>query len=143
MRRRQKNPLSPILLWRIAPDSSLYTNTGITELGESWSETVFGRVKTAADDTVGTAVYLLAEVIARIIRPARRLSPSCILPHSFPVETPVCRAVMPDFSNSPKELALFFCRKWPFWGIYRRDPHHILIRRTYSIFLISALGHSD
>jgi type IV pilus assembly protein PilY1 len=53
------NPAAPQLLWRIAPDSNYYTDTVIPELGESWSEAAFGRVKTSAGDTEGTAVLFI------------------------------------------------------------------------------------
>lgn len=53
------DPVSPQLLWRIAADSNYYTDTVIPELGESWSEPSFGRVKTSAGDTNGTAVFFI------------------------------------------------------------------------------------
>jgi type IV pilus assembly protein PilY1 len=53
------DPYSPLLLWRIAPDSIFHTDTEIAELGESWSEPVFGRVKTAPGDMVGTDVVFI------------------------------------------------------------------------------------
>jgi type IV pilus assembly protein PilY1 len=38
---------------------NFYTETEIAELGESWSEPVFGRVKTSPGDTVGTEVAFI------------------------------------------------------------------------------------
>jgi len=53
-------PDNPVFLWRISPDSSFSPDVLIPELGQSWSEPQFGRVKTAADDTVGTPVFFIS-----------------------------------------------------------------------------------
>ncbi len=52
-------PDNPVFLWRISPDSSFSPDVLIPELGQTWSEPQFGRVKTAADDTVGTPVFFI------------------------------------------------------------------------------------
>ena len=46
------DPESPRYLWRI-------DDSNVPELGESWSEPQFGRVKTSASDTVGTSVFFI------------------------------------------------------------------------------------
>ena len=62
------DPERPAFLWRISPtnDTSLWhlpsavaPNTIIPELGQTWSEPVFGRVKTDDDDLVGTPVFFI------------------------------------------------------------------------------------
>jgi len=53
------DPYSPLLLWRIAPSSEFHTDTVIPELGESWSEPAFGRIRTAANDETGTEVFFI------------------------------------------------------------------------------------
>ena len=58
-------PFSPKFHWRINPedDSGIYgwagPNNTISELGETWSEPQFGKVKTSAGDTVGTPVFFV------------------------------------------------------------------------------------
>ena len=51
-------PDEPKYLWRISGTSESYT-TFIPELAESWSNPVFGRVKTTDTDTVGTPVLFI------------------------------------------------------------------------------------
>jgi type IV pilus assembly protein PilY1 len=46
------NPNAPVILWTIGPSVSL-------DLGETWSEPVFTRVKTSAGDTTGTPVMVV------------------------------------------------------------------------------------
>lgn len=62
------DPREPIFLWRIScsNDAGLFKlppgarpDVIIPELGRTWSEPVFGRVKTADDDTVGTPVFFI------------------------------------------------------------------------------------
>lgn len=62
------DPEDPKFLWMISPfdhTSSLNLPSGagpdviVPELGETWSEPVFGKVKTADDDTVGTPVFFI------------------------------------------------------------------------------------
>jgi type IV pilus assembly protein PilY1 len=52
-------PDQPVFLWRISADNSFSPDHVISELGESWSEPRFGRVKTSDTDTVGTAVFFI------------------------------------------------------------------------------------
>ena len=56
------NPEAPIFLWRINRTSDLAyapPNYVISQLGESWSEPRFGKVKTSAVDTTGTPVFVI------------------------------------------------------------------------------------
>jgi type IV pilus assembly protein PilY1 len=46
------NPNAPVILWTIGPSASL-------DLGETWSEPVFTRVKTSAGDSTGTPVMVV------------------------------------------------------------------------------------
>ena len=61
-------PQNPLFLWRISPSDdakSLNLPSGaapdvvIPELGQTWSEPVFGRVKTYDEDTYGTPVFFI------------------------------------------------------------------------------------
>ena len=53
------DPISPEFLWRISSDSAFSPVVVISELGESWSEPRFGRVKTSDADTTGTLVFFI------------------------------------------------------------------------------------
>lgn len=53
------DPFNPEFLWRISADSAFTPDVQISELGESWSEPRFGRVKTSDADTVGTPVFFI------------------------------------------------------------------------------------
>jgi type IV pilus assembly protein PilY1 len=53
------DPISPVFLWRISADSAFSPDAVISELGESWSEPRFGRVKTSDADTTGTLVFFI------------------------------------------------------------------------------------
>jgi type IV pilus assembly protein PilY1 len=57
------DPVNPVFLWRISADSAdsvpAPPDVEISELGESWSEPRFGRVKTTDTDTVGTEVFFI------------------------------------------------------------------------------------
>lgn len=53
------DPDNPVFLWRISPVSSFGADVVIAELGESWSEPRFGRVKTSDADTEGIAVFFI------------------------------------------------------------------------------------
>jgi type IV pilus assembly protein PilY1 len=53
------DPVNPALLWRISADSAFSADVVISELGESWSEPRFGRVKTSDADTSGTDVFFI------------------------------------------------------------------------------------
>jgi type IV pilus assembly protein PilY1 len=53
------DPLNPVFLWRISADSAFAPDVEISELGESWSEPRFGRVKTTDTDTIGTPVFFI------------------------------------------------------------------------------------
>ena len=53
------DPVNPLFLWRISADSAFAPDVQITELGESWSEPRFGKVKTSDTDTVGTPVFFI------------------------------------------------------------------------------------
>ena len=53
------DPDNPVFLWRISADSAFSPDVQINELGESWSEPQFGRVKTSSVDTVGTPVFFI------------------------------------------------------------------------------------
>ena len=53
------DPVSPVFLWRISADSAFSPDVVISELGESWSEPRFGRVKTSDADTTGTLVFFI------------------------------------------------------------------------------------
>jgi type IV pilus assembly protein PilY1 len=53
------DPISPVFLWRISSDSAFSPVVVISELGESWSEPRFGRVKTSDADTTGTLVFFI------------------------------------------------------------------------------------
>ncbi len=50
---------NPVFLWRISPGDSFNPDVVIAELGQSWSEPQFGRVKTTDSDTVGTPVFFI------------------------------------------------------------------------------------
>jgi type IV pilus assembly protein PilY1 len=52
-------PDTPHFLWRIAPDSTYYTDWVVPELGESWAEPNFGLVRTADNDMDGTPVFFI------------------------------------------------------------------------------------
>lgn len=47
------NPLAPQLLWKIGQTA------GVPELGQSWSEPRFGKVKTSSGDTIGTQAMFI------------------------------------------------------------------------------------
>jgi type IV pilus assembly protein PilY1 len=53
------DPLNPAFLWRISADDTFAPDVVISELGESWSEPRFGRVKTSDGDTTGTDVFFI------------------------------------------------------------------------------------
>ena len=53
------NPLYPKFLWRISGSSAFSPDVVISEMGESWSEPQFGRVKTTDSDAVGTPVFFI------------------------------------------------------------------------------------
>ncbi|MFC1577514.1 pilus assembly protein [Thermodesulfobacteriota bacterium] len=53
------DPVNPVFLWRISADSAFAPDVLINELGESWSEPRFGRVKTSDADTTGTPVFFI------------------------------------------------------------------------------------
>ena len=53
------DPVSPVFLWRISADSAFSPDVVISDLGESWSEPQFGRVKTSDADTTGTTVFFI------------------------------------------------------------------------------------
>ena len=53
------DPDKPEFLWRISADSAFSADVAISELGESWSEPRFGRVKTSDADTSGTDVFFI------------------------------------------------------------------------------------
>jgi type IV pilus assembly protein PilY1 len=53
------DPVSPVFLWRISAVSDFAPDVVISELGESWSEPRFGRVKTSDADTTGTPVFFI------------------------------------------------------------------------------------
>jgi type IV pilus assembly protein PilY1 len=53
------DPVNPVFLWRISADSAFAPDVEISELGESWSEPRFGRVKTTDTDTIGTPVFFI------------------------------------------------------------------------------------
>jgi len=53
------DPVTPVFLWRISADSIFGPDELISELGESWSEPRFGRVKTSDTDTTGTPVFFV------------------------------------------------------------------------------------
>ncbi len=53
------DPVSPVYLWRISADSAFSPDAVISELGESWSEPQFARVKTSDADTTGTLVFFI------------------------------------------------------------------------------------
>ena len=52
-------PINPVFLWRISANSAFAPDVQISELGESWSEPRFGRVKTTDTDTIGTPVFFI------------------------------------------------------------------------------------
>ncbi len=52
-------PTNPVFLWRISANSAFEPDVVISELGESWSEPRFGRVKTTDTDTTGTPVFFI------------------------------------------------------------------------------------
>lgn len=52
-------PDNPVFLWRISANSNFAPDLVISELGESWSEPRFGRVKTTDTDTTGTPVLFI------------------------------------------------------------------------------------
>jgi type IV pilus assembly protein PilY1 len=52
-------PTNPVFLWRISANSAFAPDVVISELGESWSEPRFGRVKTTDTDTTGTPVFFI------------------------------------------------------------------------------------
>ena len=53
------DPVDPKFLWRISADSAFAPDVEISELGQSWSEPRFGRVKTSDGDTIGTPVFFI------------------------------------------------------------------------------------
>ncbi len=62
------DPTDPLFLWRISQSNdapSLHLPAGaapnviIPELGQTWSEPIFGRVKTSDEDAVGTPVFFI------------------------------------------------------------------------------------
>ncbi len=53
------HPDDPQYLWRISPTEDAYADVVVPELGQSWSEPEFGRVKTGDDDTTGTVVCFI------------------------------------------------------------------------------------
>ncbi len=52
-------PTNPVFMWRISANSAFAPDVVISELGESWSEPRFGRVKTTDTDTTGTPVFFI------------------------------------------------------------------------------------
>jgi type IV pilus assembly protein PilY1 len=52
-------PDNPVFLWRISANTNFAPDLVISELGESWSEPRFGRVKTTDADTTGTPVLFI------------------------------------------------------------------------------------
>jgi type IV pilus assembly protein PilY1 len=52
-------PLEPAFLWRISADGAFDPDVQISDLGESWAEPRFGRVKTSDSDTTGTPVFFI------------------------------------------------------------------------------------
>ena len=53
------DPSDPVFLWRISANNNFAPDLVISELGESWSEPRFGRVKTTDTDTTGTPVFFI------------------------------------------------------------------------------------
>ncbi|OGQ98935.1 MAG: hypothetical protein A2505_03360 [Deltaproteobacteria bacterium RIFOXYD12_FULL_55_16] len=55
------SPEAPVFLWRINRTSDLAyaVPTVISQLGESWSEPRFGKIKTSAVDAIGTSVFVI------------------------------------------------------------------------------------